>query len=440
MVDTGEEPQAQVERILRSDTFRSTEVLRRLLRFLAAKAFSGEADGLKEYAIGLDALGKPPSYDPRQDATVRLQVARLRQKLAEYYRTEGKDDTVTFDLPKGHFKLIWEFRPSIAPPGSRATPKSEAPAAAERRRITLTVMAAALLAAVAWGSYSTLELWRERQKQGGASRWTPELEQLWRPFISSGRPMMIAIGDPLYVRFVRPSGDEFLLRKRSVSRFEDALADPDLQAIQKVVGNTAMQPAFDHVGIGNLISTFLLGRLLGTRAKDISVTRISQLSLRDLSENNVLLIGSQSLFGGKLLGLPLEPELVMGPAGIQNPKPREGEPSVLVDRVSPAGDGEMYVLISRIPGPVGNTTVESITDNRTSWGNMGAVQFLTDPEFARILSERLRSPSGQIPSYYQVVLKVRCREGVATEISYVLHRVLPTPSDLAGARSYSEVE
>src|SRR5580658_8506760 len=176
MVDTGEEPQAQVERILRSDTFRSTEVLRRLLRFLAAKAFSGEADGLKEYAIGLDALGKPASYDPRQDATVRLQVARLRQKLAEYYRTEGKDDTVTFDLPKGHFKLIWEFRPAALPTVLPGAPKNLVPLPMGRSRLAITVMAAALVAAVSWGFYATLELSRERQKPAGATPWTPELE------------------------------------------------------------------------------------------------------------------------------------------------------------------------------------------------------------------------------------------------------------------------
>jgi hypothetical protein len=421
MIEVGEEPRAQLEHILRSDTFRSTEVLRRLLKFLAEKAFSGDTEHLKEYTIGLEALGKPPTYDPRQDATVRLQVSRLRLKLAEYYRTEGKEDAITFDLPKGHFKLTWDSRPFQ----TAAALVSAPPAGTPPWRLPAIVMAVAFLAASAWGGYSTIELWRERQKQTGTSRWTPDLEQLWRPFLASGRPMIIAVGDPLYLRFVRPSGEEFLLRKRSVTRFDDALADPDVQAIGKVLGKPEMQPAFDHVGVGNMISTFLVGRLLGTRQKDISVSRISQLSLRDLSENNVLLIGSQSLFGGKLLGLPLEPELIMGADGIHNLKPKPGEPAVLLDRLSPAGDGEMYVLISQIPGPLGNTTVESITDNRTAWGNMGAVQFLTDPEFARIVSEKLRSSTGRIPNYYQVVLKVRCREGVATEISYVLHRVLP---------------
>src|SRR5579864_6504487 len=105
---------AEVERILQSSTFRNSEALRRLLRFLADKRLSGEADQLKEYSVGIDALGKPATYDPRQDSTVRIQIGRLRQKLAEYYRTEGKHDPFVVDLPKGHFKLTCEEIPPVA--------------------------------------------------------------------------------------------------------------------------------------------------------------------------------------------------------------------------------------------------------------------------------------------------------------------------------------
>src|SRR5215831_16961971 len=107
--------QGQIDRILQSETFHSSVVLRRLLKFLADKTASGEADELKEYVIGIDALGKPPSYDPRQDAIVRLHIGRIRQKLGEYYRDEGKEDPVVIELPKGRFKLRWQVRPEPTP-------------------------------------------------------------------------------------------------------------------------------------------------------------------------------------------------------------------------------------------------------------------------------------------------------------------------------------
>src|SRR6267154_2165155 len=96
---------AQVERILQSRILRTAEVLRRLCAYLAEQSLAGTADSLKEYTIGLDALGKPASFDPRQESVVRMHTARLRQKLAEYYRTEGVDDPIIIDLPKGGFKV-----------------------------------------------------------------------------------------------------------------------------------------------------------------------------------------------------------------------------------------------------------------------------------------------------------------------------------------------
>ncbi len=104
---------SQIDRILHSEEFRSSEVLRRLLTYLADKAISGEADQLKEYVIAIDGLGKPSSYDPQHNSAVRIQVGRLRQKLAEYYRAEGKDDEVIIDLPKGRFRLTCEHRRQI---------------------------------------------------------------------------------------------------------------------------------------------------------------------------------------------------------------------------------------------------------------------------------------------------------------------------------------
>src|SRR5216683_5060289 len=107
---------AQVRRILESKAFRTSEVHRNLLNYLAEKSLSGDADSLKEYTVGLDVFAKPSSYDPRQESVVRMHMARLRQKLAEYYRTEGADDAIVVDLPKGAFKVTFEPRIAATEP------------------------------------------------------------------------------------------------------------------------------------------------------------------------------------------------------------------------------------------------------------------------------------------------------------------------------------
>ena len=108
MVVELEANQTQVQRIIQSKAFRTSEVHRNLLHYLAEKSLSGTADSLKEYTVGLDVFAKPASYDPRQESVVRMHVARLRQKLAEYYRTEGVNDPVIVDVPKGGFRVTFE--------------------------------------------------------------------------------------------------------------------------------------------------------------------------------------------------------------------------------------------------------------------------------------------------------------------------------------------
>src|ERR1700738_2329658 len=105
--------QRQIERIVHSEQFRSSEVLRRLLTFLSEKAIAGEADNLKEYVVAIDGLGKSSTYDPQHNSAVRIQMGRLRQRLAEYYRSEGKNDPMIVDLPKGRFRLTFEERTNV---------------------------------------------------------------------------------------------------------------------------------------------------------------------------------------------------------------------------------------------------------------------------------------------------------------------------------------
>src|SRR5579862_878119 len=116
MVAVDDEKRAEVEKILQSEIFRGSDSLRKLLRFLADRTLAGEADALKEYAVGLDAFGKPPDYDPRQDSVVRIQAGRLRHKLSEYYLTDGKEDPIRVEFPKGGYKIHFEARPVPAEP------------------------------------------------------------------------------------------------------------------------------------------------------------------------------------------------------------------------------------------------------------------------------------------------------------------------------------
>src|SRR5215471_6417172 len=193
MVEIGvDAAREQLDRLLQSKTFQTSEVHRRLLQYLADRTLSGDADRLKEYTVGLEAFGKPSTYDPKSDSIVRLQVGRLRQKLAVYYQSEANGDAVQVTLPKGAFKLVFEPRH-----GSDV----ELPAAAAPAHRN-PIIAAALAVVGVWAVASTV-MWIHSMRVAApvADRWTSELEALWRPYLDSQRPLLVSLGTPLFVRF-----------------------------------------------------------------------------------------------------------------------------------------------------------------------------------------------------------------------------------------------
>ena len=89
---------AELDRILASQEFRASERRGRLLKYLVEKAIAGEP--VKEYVIGIDVFDKPSDYDPRIDPAVRVEMSRVRARLADYYAGEGQTNRERLEFPK----------------------------------------------------------------------------------------------------------------------------------------------------------------------------------------------------------------------------------------------------------------------------------------------------------------------------------------------------
>src|ERR1700758_3402160 len=138
----------QIERLIHSHALRKAESLCKLLRYLAEHALHHPGVPLKEYQIATEVFGRPADFDPQSDSTIRVQAGRLRMKLAEYYSSEGVDDPIVVELPKGTYVLTFhqrahpparEFRPEVVP---EVQPKARRPV------IALSVLLAAALAVI----------------------------------------------------------------------------------------------------------------------------------------------------------------------------------------------------------------------------------------------------------------------------------------------------
>jgi tetratricopeptide (TPR) repeat protein len=106
------EIRAELDLILRSRTFIQSHRIRRFLQFVVEESLLGQPHRLKEYLIGLEVFDRREAFDPRVDSIVRVEARRLRYKLEEYYRTEGREDSVRIVLHKGSYVPIFEYRNS----------------------------------------------------------------------------------------------------------------------------------------------------------------------------------------------------------------------------------------------------------------------------------------------------------------------------------------
>ena len=111
-----ERVRAQLERILASAPFADAERARRFLGFVVERALEGRDGEIKEFVIGVEALGRNTSFDPKSDPIVRVEAGRLRERLRSYYEGEGEADSVSISLPKGRYVPEFsERRLSAAP-------------------------------------------------------------------------------------------------------------------------------------------------------------------------------------------------------------------------------------------------------------------------------------------------------------------------------------
>ena len=117
---------SELDKILASHGFVNADRLSRFLRYTVEEHLNGQTDKLKESLLGIEVFGRKPSYDPRIDAVVRTEAVKLRARLKEYYDSEGSEDAVIIDLPKGGYVPVFRFREQ----SPKETPEPEAAAAA----------------------------------------------------------------------------------------------------------------------------------------------------------------------------------------------------------------------------------------------------------------------------------------------------------------------
>ncbi len=403
----------QIDRLVTSQTLHGSESLCKLLRYLATHAVEQPGVPVKEYQIATEVFGRPANFDPQVDSTIRVQAGRLRVKLTEYYASEGSEDPIVVELPKGSYVVAFHHRviPSknhdVVDPDRLPT---EPPARSRSWMIATFLMAAVLIVA----AIAIAALLASRKASAGSAAASSTvaapaaLQHFWKPFVD-GR-------DEPWVIF---SNAAFVGRPEVGMRYYDSKRD-------------SRDVIFDHyTGVGEVLAVHDLDQVFSEQNRQIRVKRGSLFSLDDAKSNNLIFVGSPSE-NLTLQEIPGTKEFVFeressgprkGDLAIINEHPQSGEASKFL--ASPSGDGitEDYAVVAFMPGINPSQSV-LILAGTTTFGTQGAVEFVCrDQDVANLLLRLSSSTTGDIKPF-EAVLREKIERGVpvATQLVAVHER------------------
>ena len=178
------------EKIVDSDILKAAHALRNLLQFL----WDHQGESLSEYAIAVLALGRHEGFDPKIDATVRVLISRLRNKLREFYEREGLTFPLQVSIPLGSHELEWTLNEPVAKASWWSSclqiPKPY------RNLMLGSVCVGGLLVVIC-----TSLLLQVRRLEAALPPPAAKLPRFWRSFLMAGKPPVIVVPSPVYFRW-----------------------------------------------------------------------------------------------------------------------------------------------------------------------------------------------------------------------------------------------
>lgn len=280
-----------------------------------------------EYAIGVDVLGRKPDFDPRTDATVRVNISRLRQKLRDYYDAEAPGSAERLEVPSGAYGLELVSAPLPAGPPPRRPYGWMA--------ATGVLLACCLLLAV--------DAWRLRRQITNPVLPVPPL---WAPLPAN---VNIVVPAPLFFRW-EPS--PYVVRDFSVNRFEQRDQSPLLRQLTQQYGppeTTSLYTVASDTLAAAQVARFLTDR--GGKAAILDRPGVPA----DLiaSQETVILAGPGSFDQVLELAPSLGFHLKSGTGAVWNVRPAPGEP----DRWMRVRENQIrqtsFGILARIPSRPG---------------------------------------------------------------------------------------
>lgn len=402
-----------VLRVAQSPQVTKSSRLKDFLLYVCQAAIEERLDDINEQKIGERVFGRPEHYNPAEDNIVRAQARLLRHKLEAHFATEGIDEPLILQIPKGGYVPEFidrrlsggggESRNRLIPAGNRWV-----------RGAILSVVALSLLTNVllAWA------LLRGRNAYvPAASTPSQDLRPLWSQLFSDTLTTTILVPDSTYFMVQEASGQQLDLRSYLQGSHPNT---PGLRQLEEILPRFPLRRYTTFDGLSTTIRVLKLAEMFPSK---VVVRYARDVTLRDLTPGHVILLGRPSsnawakLFESKLnFRFDIE-----GHHGVwRNNAPQSGELSEYFSKRE-GNRNNAYGSVAFVPNVSGGNVLIIAGSNSAS--QEGAAKFVTGEVALSRFVQKIGLRDQHLP-YFDALLRTTTVDEVSEEPVLVSYRVI----------------
>ncbi|WP_020531260.1 hypothetical protein [Flexithrix dorotheae] len=370
-----------LSKILKSKSFEKAKSSQELLKYLVEASLEGK--DLKEYTIGIDVFNKKYK-DGVNDSKVRVAVYNLRQKLNQFYKNEGLNSDLKFVIPKGQYLVNFK---TVEPPNQQAKFIFS-----RKQRFTFTILFFLVLA------IALIPVYLSKDKHINNS-------YFWNAYFEDEKSTIVYLGDHFVFEGPLITNRGGIIRDYQINS-EDELDryfqdHPEkLEQINKV--------NYTYLTKQSPICLLELSKLFFANNKELELKLASQINLADLSNRNLVFIGSYKTLGMfKNVFYDINPNYQVSNRELKYLNRLTKKWSTL-NFVSQQEKTVDYAIVSQIKGPNNNIITFFLSNHDI--GNIATVR-----HYIHNLKEEAKGE----PFYFTNLYKVRGLERTALSLDLI---------------------
>ncbi len=384
--------------VLSSEEFSHSQKNKGLLKYLVEASLKDKE--INETIIADEFFGKGPDFYPLEDASIRVYISQIRKRLANYYLTEGKDDKIQIDIPKGQYAARFcTINKNHIDTNTNSLKKLIFPI------ITIIL------------SFVVIFLWIKYEQLMNKVEVVSQDNPIWAEYFEDNRPTLVILGDYFFMYLDRQGANpRFNVRDPRINSLEDFKEynkqGPNGIENLKPLRHTYLRPS--------AVWGFMeLQPILKSSKSSFLVKQASEIDWEDISSHNVIFIGTfKQMYLMKTLLKNINVEFSIYPnlLHINNEHGEEVQrfSSTLNDETRQYDD---VSLIAKINGP-NNNTIMLVTGFQEG-GVIYGSKAICNPNFPEELLKNYNNEL-QSPFNFRAILRVQGfqRSDLSTKIEY----------------------